>query len=385
MRRLFLLTSIISALLLILPPLAVRYEDIGGYLHAERPMPAAAGSGMPSAAVSIPAIPTEPSVPRADEQTRSCAGSAEDTAQAAGMLQTVEAAASVTEPASSGTETAAAIPTPPKETERRDEACMLTVCGEDGQYTVSLADYLVGAVMAEMPASFHPEALRAQAIAARSYLLYRVNHGYRIYDYGSSCTAHFSEEEGRAFFGSYYEAVRDQMSAVVADTDGMVLYHDGDIICAAYHAMSMGSTENADEVWGGALPYLRAVTTPEDDGIAGMTTTAAFDEASLCRSLGVADALPLTVKRTDAGRLRSVTTACGTVIGGERFRSCLRLRSTAITVTSQTEDMLHLTVHGYGHGVGMSQYGADALGGMGYTCSEILAHYYPMSTLGLMP
>ena len=271
-----------------------------------------------------------------------------------------------------------------QERQSRDNAYILTVNGKDGQYTVPLGDYLIGAVMAEMPASFHPEALRAQAIAVRSYLLYRVNHGYRIYDYGSSCTAHFTEEDGRAFFGDRYDEVLDIVSAAVADTDGMVLYYEGDIVCAAYHAMSWKTTENGIDVWGGDQPYLSAVETPEDEGIAGMVTTASFDEAALCMSLGAEAVLPLTVQRTEAGRLSSVTLASGEVVDAERFRSSLRLRSTSVTVTSQNENTLLLTVYGYGHGVGMSQYGADILGDNGYTCSEILAHYYPMTTLGLL-
>ena len=101
--------------------------------------------------------------------------------------------------------------------------------------------------------------------------------------------------------------------------------------------------------------------------------------------LGVKAALPLHVTRTDAGRLAAVTAADGTVITGERFRACLRLRATSVEITAQNCDTVSLRVRGYGHGVGMSQYGADAYADAGWTYQEILAHYYPGTTLGLMP
>ena len=116
-----------------------------------------------------------------------------------------------------------------------------------------------------------------------------------------------------------------------------------------------------------------------------MTTEASFDEASLCRLLGIDDALPLSLTYTDAGRVLEAVTASGDVFDGEELRSRLRLRSTAITVERQNEDTVLLCVRGYGHGVGMSQYGADIYGDAGYSYAEILSHYYPGTTLGLVP
>ncbi len=392
MRRLFLLASLLSALLLTLPSFAARTGPV------DKPnIPdgtAAMTSGVSERAAMTDEADEKFSV--TEEVTASSVETAWETAtdtdHASGAEQQISAIAALTE-APAETEAEPTESEPPQKISEptnttslsRDNAYILTVNGKDGQYTVPLGEYLIGAVMAEMPATFHPEALRAQAIAVRSYLLYRVGHGYRIYDWGSSCTAHFTEEDGRAFFGEHYDGVLKTVSAAVAETDGMVLYYEGDIACAAYHAMSWESTENGVDVWGGDQPYLTSVPTPEDDGIAGMVTTASFDEAALCMALGVEDALPMTVQRTAAGRLSSVTLASGEMIDAERFRSSLRLRSTSVTVTSQNENTLLLTVYGYGHGVGMSQYGADILGDSGYTCGEILAHYYPMTTLGLMP
>ena len=266
-----------------------------------------------------------------------------------------------------------------------DSRIKLRITGEHRTYTQSLRSFLIGVVMAEMPSYFHEQALRAQAIAARSYLLYRQERGFNIYDYGSSCTAYFTEEKGRAFFGEHYEAVLETVTAAVDDTDGQVLYYDGRVICAAYHAMSYGCTADARYVWGGDTPYLASVETPEEESVSGMTTEASFDEASLCRLLGIDDALPLSLTYTDAGRVLEAVTASGDVFDGEELRSRLRLRSTAITVEQQNEDTVLLCVRGYGHGVGMSQYGADIYGDAGYSYAQILAHYYPGTTLGLVP
>ena len=266
-----------------------------------------------------------------------------------------------------------------------DSQVQLHITGQDQSYTASLRSFLIGVVMAEIPSYFHEQALRAQAIAARSYLLYRQERGFNIYDYGSSSTAYFTEEEGRAFFGEHYEAVLETVTAAVDDTDGQVLCYDGRVICAAYHAMSYCCTEDAQYVWGGDTPYLASVETPEEESVSGMTTEASFDEASLCRLLGIDDALPLSLTYTDAGRVLEAVTASGDVFDGEELRSRLRLRSTAITVEQQNEDTVLLCVRGYGHGVGMSQYGADIYGDAGYSYAEILSHYYPGTTLGLVP
>ena len=281
------------------------------------------------------------------------------------------------------TDTEPAAP-PVSEPTTRDDSVILQISDRGSGYTVSLGEYLVGVVMAEMPASFHKEALRAQAVAARSYLLYRRDRGYPIYDWGSSCTAYFTEAEGRAFFGDAYDAVKEIIRAAVADTDGEVLFYDGEIICAAYHAMSYGYTTDGADVWGGDTPYLTSVITPEQETISGLVMQYAFDEETLCRMLSVECALPFSVEYTAHGRLASVTTASGVYFSGERFRSLLRLRSTAAEITAQDAASVSLCVRGYGHGVGMSQYGADLYADAGWSYRAILSHYYPQTTLGLL-
>ncbi|MBR5870138.1 MAG: SpoIID/LytB domain-containing protein, partial [Clostridia bacterium] len=265
-----------------------------------------------------------------------------------------------------------------------DRGHVLTVNGQAGTYTVSLREYLIGVVMAEMPSYFHAEALRAQAIAARSYLLYRAERGFGIYDWGSSCTAHFSEEEGRAFFGDAYADAVFAAAAAVDDTDGQVLFYGGRVCCAAYHAMSYRCTERGDAVWGGDTPYLVSVPTCEDEAIAGMMTEVMYDEDTLCRLLGADAVLPLQLSYTEAGRVSQVQTASGDTFSGEALRSALRLRSTVISVTQEQAGAAVFRVYGFGHGVGMSQYGADAYADAGWSYADILAHYYPGTDLVLL-
>ncbi len=388
MKILFLIGTLISALLLTLPPFLCRqtesFTDEGQVVLRETTEPSVPdrtenaldelpqSEPVTDAVCPIQSTTAEPQESASEQQSTETAVSTET------VMSAASAAADAPEQETS------ALPDTALETDGYDSRVLLTVTGEDRQYTQSLRSFLIGVVMAEMPSYFHEEALRAQAIAARSYLLYRQERGFYIYDYGSSSTAHFTEAEGRAFFGVHYDGVLASVTAAVDDTDGQVLYYGGRVCCAAYHAMSYQSTEDASNVWGGDTPYLTAVTTPEPASLAGMTTEAVFDEESLCRLLGVEAALPLTLSFTAAGRVSAAVTASGDTVDGETLRACLRLRSTAITVIQQNENTVQLCIRGFGHGVGMSQYGADLYADAGWSYEQILSHYYPGTTLGLL-
>ncbi len=383
MKILFLVGTLISALLLTLPPFLCRYAES----PSEEGHTVVSEPAVPSVSEHVVCEPID--VPQTEAATEVVSGTSvvsDELSDTATVPHETETEAMPTEPAKEVSQditnaaSSAAVP----ETDGYDRHVTLTVTGEDGGYTVSLRSFLIGVVMAEMPSYFHEQALRAQAIAARSYLLYRQERGFHIYDYGSSSTAHFTEEEGRAFFGEHYDAVLETVTAAVDDTDGQVLYYDGRVCCAAYHAMSYVCTEDADNVWGGDTPYLISVPTPEDSSLAGMTTEASFDEAALCRLLGVDAALPLTLSYTAAGRVSEAVTASGDRFDGETFRVRLRLRSAVVSVTQQNEDTVQLCVRGFGHGVGMSQYGADLYADAGWTHAQILSHYYPSTTLGFL-
>ncbi|MBO4938267.1 MAG: stage II sporulation protein D [Oscillospiraceae bacterium] len=251
---------------------------------------------------------------------------------------------------------------------------------------MDLEEYLVGVILAEMPASFEEEAQKAQAVVARTFTL-RTGQGSKhpqaavCMDSGC-CQAYISPEKYLAAGGTE-EGIEKMRSAVEA-TVGQVLTYGGELIEATYFSCSGGSTEDAVAVWGTDVPYLRAVDSPGEEGAAHYTDTLSFSAEAFASALGLDLTGPTKtwfgdVTYTAGG---GVDTA---VIGGVNFRGtelrkALGLRSTAFTVTAG-EDAVTITTRGYGHRVGMSQYGADAMALAGSSYEQILAHYYQGAVL----
>ena len=256
--------------------------------------------------------------------------------------------------------------------------------------SMTLRDYLLGVVAAEMPASFEPAALEAQAVAARTDTLYRllVARPHReaacCVDPGC-CKAYLSPEELRRRWGEDYDRWAEKIAAAVDATDGEVLTWEGKPIFAAFHACSAGRTEASEDVWVAALPYLRSVPTQETEAdVPAFRSEVPFGAEELRRLLE--DRVPGAVlpedpaewftgeKRSGTGRLLSVE-AGGITLSGTAFRLLLGLRSTAVTWTFRDGTFLFETA-GYGHGVGLSQYGAEVMAKDGSSWQEILRHYY---------
>ena len=242
----------------------------------------------------------------------------------------------------------------------------------------TLEDYLVGVVLAEMPASFEPEALKAQAVAARTYAWKAMETGGKHGD-GSVCTdpgccqAYLARDAYLEAGGT--AAGLEKVTGAVGATAGQVLTYEGTLIEATYFSSAGGSTESALAVWGTDYPYLQAVDSPE----AGKEETLTFTREAFQRALG--RTLPGTpegwfsrVRYTEGGGVASLTIA-GEAYTGTALRGLLGLRSTAFTI--EAGDAVTITTHGYGHRVGLSQYGADAMAVTGSDYREILAHYYP--------
>ncbi len=264
----------------------------------------------------------------------------------------------------------------------------IPILGKDGAvHNMELDDYLTGVVLAEMPASFEPEALKAQAVVARTYTVRAYRGKYRhdgaaVCTDSTCCQGYLSETDYLSRGGS--EAGIDKIRQAVLDTSGYVLTYQGELIEATYFSCSGGSTEDAVAVWGTDVPYLRATDSPGEENAAHYTDTVTFTPAEF------AHALSLELTGDPAGWLGKVTyTAGGGVdtmeIGGISFkgtalRKILNLRSTAFTM-SAGENGITVTTKGYGHRVGMSQYGADAMAVAGSSFAEILAHYYRGTTL----
>ena len=242
--------------------------------------------------------------------------------------------------------------------------------------------YLVGVVLAEMPAYFETEALKAQAVVARTYTQKAYTTGGKHGD-GSICTqpsccqAYIAEADYLEKGGT--EENIEKIRSAVNATSGYVLTYEGALIEATYFSCSGGATEDAAAVWGTDYPYLQSVASPGEENAAHYTDTVTFTAQEFQNALGVSLTGEL------SGWLGDVTYTKGggvetMVIGGEtykgtRLRSLLGLRSTAFTMTAK-DDIITVTTKGYGHRVGMSQYGADAMAVSGSTYTEILAYYY---------
>ncbi len=291
-------------------------------------------------------------------------------------------------PPSADGETAA----PSPESFLSDKACTLRVLHGGSIEEMTMDDYLLGVLRAEMPASFELEALKAQAVAARTYTLCKMAQGVSARhpdadacDDISCCKAYRSAADAAADWGAsalYYE---EKLARAVSETDGEVLLYDGEPVLAVFFSSAAGHTQGAGEVWMQDLPYLQSVESPEDETLvpnyySSVTFTAqefrtrflaAYPSARLD---GSARDFITDIERNDAG---FVSTLCvgGVTVKGNELRTVLSLRSPTFTVEAD-EDSLTFHVTGYGHGVGMSQYGANAMarGGSGYV--EILEHYF---------
>ena len=256
--------------------------------------------------------------------------------------------------------------------------------------TVSVRDYLIGTVGAEMPASFHPEALRAQTVAAHSYAEYvrrqrmqhpeQMPHGADLSDDCRRDQAFIPPEQLRRRIGENgYAAIA---AAVDAAADLLLLY-DGAPAAAVYHACSAGRTESAEQIWGSAVPYLVPVDSPADKEAPQYAGTVTLPADALREILTKAGAvLPenpvdwLSVQEiSESGTVLRIR--CGsTEMRGMQLRELLGLRSACFTAEFEGNSFTFRT-RGSGHGVGMSQYGADALAEQGFDAAEILQYYYP--------
>lgn len=298
------------------------------------------------------------------------------------------------EPASSALSSPAASAQPPSAVPSADAETFLVEDQATGQVLeLSRQEYVLGAVAAEMPVSWPDEALKAQAVAAHSYALYCRDHSAA--ENGAWLTADPARRQGcltepvlRSYWGTAYEANYARLSALVDAVLEDVLFYDGAPACTSYFAISNGQTEASENVWGSALPYLTPVDSSTDrsaDNYEFTLTLSAGQVQQALSALGLTADLSAperwfgTAELTSSGYIRSMP-VCGKSISGTALRQALSLRSTCFTVAYQSGNF-SFTTRGYGHGVGMSQWGAKAMAGQGSDYTAILAHYYPGTSL----
>lgn len=260
----------------------------------------------------------------------------------------------------------------------------IPVLTREGTVTVmDLEEYVAGVVLAEMPASFEPEALKAQAVVARSYALRRFSERDR-HPEGAVCTdpgccqSFMTREEYLQERGN--ETEMEKVLRAVRQTAGQILTYAGEVIEATYFSCSGGRTEDAKAVWGTDVPYLQAVDSPGEEGAEAYwernTYTAAEFAAALGRRLsGSPESWMGAVTYTEGGGVATMYIG-GIGYGGTELRKLLDLNSTVFTVKVNGNTVTVETL-GHGHRVGMSQYGADAMAVTGQDYRQILEHYYP--------
>lgn len=283
----------------------------------------------------------------------------------------------------------------PKKAEKlaADAERSVTVLVSDTPAEMTVFDYLVGVVAGEMPVSFEIEALKAQAVAARSYLqraLDQPKHDNAdICSSSDCCQAYLSCEDLKKAWGDKYDGYIERIREAVAETDGKYLSYEGEAALAAFHSSSDGSTEDSGALWS-SLPYLVSVSTPETaENVPNFVSTLKLTDIDFRDTvLYLKPGADMTgepgtwvgeIKRDKAGRVESAVIG-GVTFTGQELRSLFSLRSADFELTHEADGFV-FTVHGYGHGIGMSQYGANVMAKSGSDYKDILAHYYPGTTL----
>lgn len=245
-----------------------------------------------------------------------------------------------------------------------------------------LHEYLTCVVLAEMPASFEDEALKAQSVVARTFAMRAATvagkHENADVCMDSACCQSYRTVADYLEHGGTQENV-ERIRKLVAETDGQVLTYEGNLIEATYFSCSGGTTEDAVAVWGTDVPYLRSVISPGEEHASYYTDSVTFEADEFASKLdlvlnGDSEEWFSDVSYTTGGGVANIKIGDET-FSGTQLRQLLGLRSTAFTVSVQDNTITFYT-RGYGHRVGMSQYGADAMASRGSTYDQILAYYY---------
>lgn len=249
---------------------------------------------------------------------------------------------------------------------------------------VPLEEYVTSVVASEMPAEFELEALKAQAIAARTYI---VNH-LLLHDEEddedvvvTDSTEHQvyqSKADLKNTFGKDYHWKMDKVEEAVAATANEIITYDEQPITPTFFSMSNGYTEDAENYWGNELPYLKSVESKWEEDNPKFTEQTVFTIEEVNERIGVqlpsGSKLPIDIKRTDSNRVSEINLN-GNSFSGREMREKLDLRSNDFSV-AQKDNHLIFTTKGYGHGVGMSQYGANGMAKEGKSYKDIIHHYY---------
>lgn len=264
---------------------------------------------------------------------------------------------------------------------------------ENKTVTVSMSEYLIGALASEMTPLYHTEALKAQAAICRTYAEKMIEQqkenpsselkGADITDDSSKHQGYITMDERKKKFGEQFETYEKKLSDAVKEAGGYIVTYNGELITAAFHAISSGQTESSKNLWGSDLPYLQPVQSagdrlsPDYASSVSLTDSQFKEKAANLKGAALSGDSDKWIEKStvsDSGTVLSIT------IGGKEFtglevREAMGLRSPCFTVKHENGSFV-FSVTGYGHGAGMSQYGADYMARQGSSWQEIIKHYY---------
>lgn len=236
--------------------------------------------------------------------------------------------------------------------------------------------YLSGVLAAEMPASFELEALKAQAVAARTYTLRKIQSGRDGRHKGADICTDSAHCQAYRDLSELSSPLRQRIRKAVSDTKGEVIIYGGELIDAVFHSAAHGYTERSADVWGGDVPYLQSVESPWDTECPDYIKEEKFSVEEIRKIFDLPSGVPIIgeITRSGAGGVMEIKLA-GKMVKGADIRQKLGLRSTCFTA-DEAGGVLTFRTEGYGHGVGLSQWGAQGMAKAGQTYDEILKHYY---------
>ncbi len=255
--------------------------------------------------------------------------------------------------------------------------------------TMPLEEYIVGVVTAEMPASFETEALKAQAVCARTYTISKMNaqkepddahHGADVCTNPAHCQAYTGKEKAYENWGRDADAYYKKITDATLATQGQIMTYDNQVVRAVFHSSNSGRTESAKDVWGGDFPYLTSVESGGEELSPRYQSTVEVSvsdfQNKILKTYPDADfKLPIgNIVRTAGGAVGTIDVG-GKTIKGTEMRTLFGLRSSNFTLEEKDGNMV-FSVTGNGHGVGMSQYGANYMAAQGKAWKEILKTYY---------
>jgi stage II sporulation protein D len=263
---------------------------------------------------------------------------------------------------------------------------VMVVLNETGE-TIQLTteEYLIGCLFAQIPLTYHPEALRAQAIAAHTYMLRLHEDGVEISDDPQTAQPFFTEEKARKLYGEQYDFFFEDIRAAARFGSTRAIFHENEPIYAVYHSISAGVTNTAFSVWGRHFPYLRSVESSWDrehpgflavNELSAETIRLAMFHHNRTASMPVDfDLWFVQPVINEFGYVVSIKAGESMLTGGDMWR-VFNLRSTSFEISQRNGGIFVVNTRGFGHGVGLSQYGADVLGRRGFSAEDILTHYY---------